>query len=473
MEAAAATPSTSSLARRLAARAATDARPRDPRVHLLDHGPVSQLLVVNGTRLYELPDASAAAVRSALEAGDAETLGRVLTGLGLDAPLAVDDRPLEDPPIHALSLAVAQKCNLGCTYCYAQQGTFGGDPRAMSAETARRSVDLLLDGRMPGDRVTLAFLGGEPLTNRPAVLDATRYAAELGRRRGVEVRFSITTNGTLLNELDADFFEEHGFAVTISLDGNRREHDLLRPFRDGSGSYDRILGRVAPMLRAQRRMQVSARVTVTPANMNLPETLDELVGLGFHSVGFSPLLRSPAGGELEMDAAHLARMLEGLIACGLAFERRVLGGERYPFLNMVNALRELHRGTHRPYPCGAGAGYLGVSADGDLAACHRFVGDADGAMGSLTSGVDRTRQAAWLADRHVHAQEPCKSCWARYLCGGGCHHEVLARGRPACDFIRGWLHYTIQAYGRLSRLAPGWFEGEPEPSRAPAAGASP
>ena len=127
---------------------------------------------------------------------------------------------------------------------------------------------------------------------------------------------------------------------------------------------------------------------------------------------------------------------------------------------MVNALRELHRGTHRPYPCGAGAGYFGVSADGDLAACHRFVGDAEGAMGNLDDGVDRSRQNAWLAERHVHHQEPCRSCWARYLCGGGCHHEVLARGRPACDFIRGWLHYTIGAYGRLTRLVPGWFESD-------------
>jgi uncharacterized protein len=167
----------------------------------------------------------------------------------------------------------------------------------------------------------------------------------------------------------------------------------------------------------------------------------------------------------EMHAVHLTRMLENLIACGLMFERRVLRGERYAFLNMVNALRELHRGTHRPYPCGAGAGYFGVSADGDLAACHRFVEDADGAMGNLTTGVDRGRQNTWLAERHVHSQVPCTSCWARYLCGGGCHHEVLARGRPACDFIRGWLHYTIQAHGRLSRLVPGWFDGATAPSR--------
>jgi uncharacterized protein len=460
------------LAQGLAESAARGSRPIDSRLHLLDDGPAPQLLVVNGTRLYDLSASTAAGVRAAMEADDPVVLERMLITLGLDAPPSIDDRPLENPPIHALSLAVAQKCNLGCTYCYAQQGTFGGAAKAMSGETARRSIDLLIDGHPPGSRVSLSFLGGEPLANRSVIRDATCYATELAKRQGVAIQFSITTNGTLLTEDDAELFEQHGFAVTISLDGTREEHDLLRPFRDGSGSYDRILARARPLLDRQRRMQVSARVTVTPKNMNLLVTLDELIDLGFHSVGFSPLLRSPSGAD-ELDESHLNRMLENLIACGLVFERHVLRGERYPFLNMVNALRELQRGTHRPYPCGAGAGYFGVSAEGGLAACHRFVGDADGVMGNLATGVDPGRQNTWLSERHVHFQDPCKSCWARYLCGGGCHHEVLARGRPACDFIRGWLHYTIQAYGRLSGLAPSWFEGETSPSRAAIASAVP
>jgi uncharacterized protein len=116
-------------------------------------------------------------------------------------------------------------------------------------------------------------------------------------------------------------------------------------------------------------------------------------------------------------------------------------------------LREIGRGTHRPYPCGAGAGYFGVSAEGTLSACHRFVGDEAAEMGSVQTGVDRSRQVRWLTDRHVHRQAPCGSCWARYLCGGGCHHEVIHRGRPACDYIRGWLHYCLGAYLRLSATA--------------------
>ena len=166
-------------------------------------------------------------------------------------------------------------------------------------------------------------------------------------------------------------------------------HDRLRPYKGGRGSFDTVLRNVRPLLARQQRTQVSARVTVTPANLDLRGTLDELVALGFHSVGFSPLL------------SDLAAMLDGMVACGEEFERRTVAGRRYPFANLLFALREIHKGTHRPYPCGAGAGYLGVSAAGALAACHRFVGDPSGAMGRLADGVDRALQRDWLTERHV------------------------------------------------------------------------
>ena len=178
--------------------------------------------------------------------------------------------------------------------------------------------------------------------------------------------------------------------------------------------------------------------------------------MNFHSVGFSPVLRSPTG-RGELLSSDFGCFLDSMIECGIEFERRVIQGQRYAFTNIVNALKEIHRGTHRPYPCGAGAGYLGVSADGDLAACHRFVNDQEGQMGNLDRGINRQNQNMWLAARHVHFQSPCRECWARYLCGGGCHHEVIARGRTACEFIRGWLHYSLQAYDRISRLRPDWF----------------
>jgi uncharacterized protein len=326
----------------------------------------------------------------------------------------------------------------------------------MELETALASVDLLFSDVGAGERVNLTFLGGEPLLNRSVIRAATERAQAIAGARDVRVTFSVTTNGTQLTDEDGDFFEQHGFAVTVSLDGPAAVHDALRPYRSGRGSFDRVIERVVPLLERQRRMQVSARVTVTPSNLQLKATLDAFVALGFHSVGFSPLLRSPNGSH-ELDTDELASMLDAMVSCGEEFERRVTAGERYPFANAVNAMREIHRGTHRPYPCGAGAGYLGVSASGELAACHRFVGDDEGALGDLAGGVDRERQARWLSERHVHVQEPCRSCWARYMCGGGCHHEVIARGRPACDYIRGWLHWSLAAYARLTRSRPDYF----------------
>jgi uncharacterized protein len=432
------------------------ARPRTPQLHLFDTVDGPHVLLADASRIYGLPAAEAARLTAALRQAEAAPLDELLHEWGLHARGAVDDQPLADPPVRALSLAVAQKCNLGCTYCYAQEGDFGGAAVSMPLATALASVDLLLHEAGPGDRVNLAFMGGEPLLNRPVLQAATAYAARRARERGTTLTFSLTTNGTLLTEEDGEFLEAHGFAVTLSLDGVGEVHDRLRPYKGGQGSYERIMRRVEPLLARQRRMQVSARVTVTPQNLDLRATLDEFVRLGFHSVGFSPMLTSPTG-RAEMDTDALAHMLAGMVACGEEFERQVLAGHRYPFANMSLAMQQLHLGTHRPYPCGAGAGYLGVAATGELAACHRFVGDEAGALGSLAEGLDRVRQRTWLTERHVHRQHPCQGCWARYLCSGGCHHEVLQRGRTACDFIRGWLHYALEAYVRLSARQPAFF----------------
>ena len=445
------------MAGELAYHAATHSKPHSPQIHLVPAGSATQLFLANGSRLHSISDETAATLKQLQEQKNEAAITAALAALGLDALPAIDDTPLKNPKTYALSLAIAQKCNMGCAYCYADQGDFGGPTRNMPLTTAKRSIDLLLADCTAGSKVQLTFLGGEPLVNRKALREATQYASEQGKLKNVQVNFSITTNGTLLKADDAAFFEQHGFAVTISLDGIGEQHDRLRPLKNGGGTYAQIIENIQPLLQMQRKMQVSARVTVTPLNMDLAQTLQEFIGMGFHSVGFSPLLRS-SNGQGEMTQQDLEQMLQGMIACGLLFEQHVLAGKRFPFLNMVNALKEIAKGTHRPYPCGAGAGYMGVSADGELAACHRFVNEPAGRMGSLDNGVDHTLQNNWLATRHVHQQQPCSQCWARYLCGGGCHHEVLEKGRTACDYIRGWLHYTIQAHARITRLAPHWYK---------------
>lgn len=433
-------------------------KPSSPQIKLVKGAHATQLFVSNGSRLHDVSSEVERRLEHFLDLRDEASIAKELEHLGLSTPVYIEDSPLESPPLFALSLAIAQKCNLGCSYCYAEQGDFGGPMKNMPLETAYQAIDMLLDSCEEKGRVQITFLGGEPMINRTSIRLATDYALEKAKEKDIKVGFSLTTNGTLLTEEDAVFFEKHGFSLTLSLDGLKDSHDLQRPLKGGKGSFDTIMANIQPFLKIQRNMQVSVRVTVTPQNLNLSEALDAFVAMGFHSIGFSPLLKSSSGHN-EMGPKELNTLLENMIACGLTFERHVLAGKRYPFLNMINALKEIAKNTHRPYPCGAGAGYMGVSADGDLAACHRFVNEPRGKMGDLKSGVSADLQNEWLRNRHVHQQQPCTQCWAKYLCGGGCHHEVIDKGRTACDFIRGWLYYTLQAHARLSSLVPDWHKG--------------
>lgn len=424
----------------------------------------SYLFVVEGSRLYEVDPVAASQLAPG---GQSPPLPSEVVLALLGIPSAAVAAPRLDagapalPPVRSLSLAVTQRCNLSCSYCYAEGGSFGGEPQSMPLSVALSAVEALITGAQEGERVQLAFLGGEPLLNRPVLQAAVRHAERLGRERGVMCAYALTTNGTALREEDADFFEEHRFSITVSLDGVGALHDELRPDRNGGGTFERILRNLRPLLgepRRRRAVPVSARVSVTPRNIRLTETLAGLLEYGFHSVGFSPVLSSPTGRD-QLDAYELEELLLQLTDCAGVCLERATEGASIQLSNLDLALREIHRGSYRAHPCGAGISYLGVSAGGDLYACHRFVEDAGAKMGSLAAGTDDLRRAAWMQERDVHRQAPCRDCWARYLCGGGCHHEVLRRGRPACDYIRGWLTYCLQAYVFLLERQPEFFSG--------------
>lgn len=414
-------------------------------------------LLADGSRVYDVPPDFESRLHAASAAGP-HAERALLSSIGLTGEAPAIGPAIALPPVNALALAVSEHCNLACGYCYADGGSFGAKAEHMPWPVAQAAVQALLERVPAGGSASLAFLGGEPLLNREVLRRATEHAVALAEASGVAMRLAITTNGTQLREDDVDFLARHRFTVTLSIDGEQQLHDALRPTRGGTGSYRRIVERIGPLIEAQRPggLQVSARVTVTPRHTALRATLEHLLALGFHSVGFSPSL-SARDPSLQLSAQDLQRLLDQMIDCAQAFEAHVLRGEPYAFSNMLAALQELHRGTHRPLPCGAGAAYLGVAADGGVGACHRLVGDARAAMGSVLHGIDDAARERWLQSRHVDRQQPCASCWARYLCGGGCHHEVLHRGRAACGFIRGWLHHALGAYVRIAEQRPHLF----------------
>lgn len=414
----------------------------------------SHLFVTDGSRIYDLDCESAAVLETADTKDSDEILRRFGIVDGTDRFIGADAPSL--PALHALSLNVAHACNMACGYCYADEGKFGGAARMMNLETAIAGVDRLIAESRPGSDIVLGFMGGEPLLNRDVVHATTRYAEAAARAAGRRVRFSITTNGTLITPSDAALFASHSFNVAISIDGSRTLNDGQRPLRNGKSSYDRIVDGLATLDRCGRPRHLSARVTVTPRTGALAPVLDHVIRLGFDSVGFAAVLTSPDP-ALAFKSDDFARFLEEMIACGKIALRRLLAKERYPFSNFEIALHEIHRGTHRPYPCGAGAGYLSASAEGGLYACHRLVDTAEFAMGDLRTGSDRVRRAAHLERSHVDRMTPCNGCWARYLCGGGCYHEVAKRGREGCDYIRGWLAFCLKSYVELSEQRPDYF----------------
>lgn len=420
-------------------------------LRLIDSALGRHVFVVDGSRLYDLPDGSDL---------DDEALATLMDEYVPESRRRIDEVPLSPPPLQSLSLNLAQACNMSCSYCYADEGKFGGRAQLMPIDVARASVDRLIMESAPGADLVVGFMGGEPFLHRAVMREVAPYARERAHAAGRRVRFSITTNATLLTDDDVRFLADFDFYVAISIDGGKAHNDAQRPLKGGGSAYDRVLDALEKFERLGRPRHLSARATVTPGSGPLRPILDHLVELGFDSVGFSPVLVSPDPLR-AFTVADFDEFREGMIACGEVTKQAILAGRRHPFSNFETALHEIHRGSHRPYPCGAGAGYLSVKADGGLYACHRLVDDKRFAMGDVRSGSDVARRTVHLAQRHVDRQEPCRSCWARYLCGGGCYHEVERRGRIACDYIRGWLAFCIASYAEISAAAPQYF-ADPE-----------
>lgn len=381
-------------------------------------------------------------------AAEDEPTSEDIAELGLPAPGDVALDQIARPAPQAISLNVSAGCNLACGYCYAGRGEFAGrQPRGMDWPTARAAVDRLLGGANPSHPITVGFLGGEPFVNAALIHRVTEYAAAAGSERSLDVRFSVTTNATLLRPADHALLRSYGFGVTVSIDGDRATHDRQRPQAGGRSSWDHALAGIAPLLADPVAAKIAARVTVTLGSAPLETMFDALCTAGFDDVGLSPLRSAPAAAGPIAGAAW-ADYLAQLTTLADRELARLRAGHPLRLSNLAVALRQIHRGACSPFPCGAGGGYFSVGADGDWYACHRAIGDDTFRLGDA-NGIDEARREAFLRARHVDAQTDCAGCWARHLCSGGCHQELAARTSQSCDFVRGWLRFCLTRYCEL------------------------
>lgn len=357
-------------------------------------------------------------------------------------------------PLSTLVLEVAQDCNLRCTYCYAEAGTYGAAPCLLDTEKARQAVRHLLDNSGDQQHVTLIFFGGEPLLNMPAIRAATSEAIAYGDKIGKQVHFSITTNGTLLDQEIVTFLHANRVAVAVSMDGPAHIHDANRPDEMGNGSYAEIVPRLEMLLK-NSPVPVAARVTLAPDQWHaVGEVFDHLISLGFHEVGIAPV--SPVSKTLLPTDTQEKALLNGFEQLANRFVKAARKEQVMPFSNILDLLGRVHLGQARPISCGAGFGYMAVDAKGDFFPCHRLTGQADFYAGSLGDGINPENISACLGSLNKDRSSSCSKCWARTLCAGGCHYENHLRenqlGLPrgsSCKFIRGWLNLGIKTYAEL------------------------
>ncbi len=379
------------------------------------------------------------------------------------------ENPPANFPLQTLVLNLTNQCNLSCQYCYEfgndKVATPEGKPKFMDLDTAKASVDFLLEQAAGRNTVHITFFGGETLMNFPLLKQVVGYANEKAAAQGRHIDFSLTTNATLLTPAIIQFLSENRIGVTVSMDGPAELHDKLRVFANGRGSYDIIEPKVRALIENHRTRPITARVTLTAGVTDVIRIFRHLKqDLGFHEVGFAPVTTS-TNQLYAINTGGMNSVLDQFKILAGEYLEHALRNEMHGFSNVSDTLSELCQGVNKSHPCGAGLGLVGVGPSGDIAPCHRFVDSDQHALGHISTGLDREKQSQFLNRGHIDSKYDCQTCWARPLCAGGCHHEAFVRygdtGHPNlhyCDWIRDWTDTCLHIYGALSAQNPGFLQ---------------
>lgn len=389
----------------------------------------------------------------------------------LDRTRAMPASPPANYPLQALVLNVTNQCNLACTYCYEfgadKISTQTGKPKYMTIETAKSSVDFLLDGSGTREAVHITFFGGETLMNFKLLRETVGYANERAAATGRKITFSLTTNATLLTDEIIDFLSDHAVGVTVSMDGPQEMQDARRVYKNGKGSFAVMEPRLRALIARHKTRSIVARVTLSKGVTDVARIYRFLKDdIGFHEVGFAPVTTSGEERDYSLNGDDMAGVLAAFHSLADEWLEYALRGQMHGFTNVSETLGELISGTNKSHPCGAGLGLLGVSPAGDLSPCHRFTDADTHTLGHISTGLDQEKREDFLTRGHVQSKYECSTCWARPLCAGGCHHEAFVRYGDTghanlhyCDWIREWTERCLQIYGTLSEKNPGFLQG--------------
>ncbi len=323
-------------------------------------------------------------------------------------------------PVKAMCLNIAHDCNLRCKYCFASTGDFGTGRKMMTFETGRRAIDFLIDKSEDRENLELDFFGGEPLMNFDTVKQIVEYARSREKECGKRFRFTITTNGLLLDDDKIDFINKEMSNVVLSIDGRKETNDNVRIRVDGSGCYDSILPKFKKLVEQRGDKEYYVRGTFTKYNIDFSEDVFSLYNEGFDQISVEPVV---CGSEnpyalTEKELSEIFKEYERLAERILENEEK---GEKFNFFHFMLDLDQGPCAIKRLRGCGCGNEYVAVTPDGDIFPCHQFVGIDEFKMGNLYEGTFNQDMKSDFAAAHVYTKPECRECWAKFYCSGGCN----------------------------------------------------
>ena len=350
--------------------------------------------------------------------------------------------------IKALCLHVAHTCNLNCGYCFASQGNYHGDRGLMSFEVGKRALDFLVENSGNRTNLEVDFFGGEPLMNWDVVKELVMYARSIEKEAGKNFRFTLTTNGVLIDDDVIEFSNKEMHNVVLSLDGRKEIHDAVRVDYAGNGSWDRIVPKFQEFVKKRGNREYYMRGTFTHANPDFTKDINVMLDLGFNKLSMEPVVCAPedSAALTQEDMPVVLEQYEILAKDMLAKEKE---GRPYTFYHYMIDLKGGPCIYKRISGCGSGTEYMAVTPWGDLYPCHQFVGDEKFRLGNVFDGVTNNDIREDFRSCNVYARPECKDCWAKLYCSGGC----AANAYHATGSIRGIYKYGCELFKKRMECA--------------------
>lgn len=322
--------------------------------------------------------------------------------------------------IKAMCLNIAHDCNLKCKYCFASEGDYKGGKKLMSAEVGKKAIDFVIENAGPRKNVEVDLFGGEPLMNFKTVKEIVDYARQREKETGKNIRFTITTNATLLNEEIMNYIDENMGNVVLSIDGRKEVNDRIRVRYDGTGIYDDIMPKIKAMVeKRQAGKQYYVRGTFTRENLDFYDDVMLLADEGFKEISIEPVVledKHPLSLRQE-DLPTIFEQYDKLADEIVKREKEGKGFKFYHFAIDVNGGPCVYK---RISGCGAGFEYVAVTPEGDIYPCHQFVGNEEFKLGDIYNGINKHELIKTFKNGHIYNKPKCMECWARFYCSGGC-----------------------------------------------------